>query len=358
MFSGMNHVCFLRIFNYHMLVYYSFITCIYIIHTSTSMSGVCSNASSPLECCPNYRVVGKSCVECWPGTRGVNCKDHCPSNFYGRLCSKKCDCESCNRVTGCSNTNNSSLEEDKSPTNSASWVTLTVLASCIVICFVFCIVRHRMLTKKPTDMAEYGSKNQMAPLENSTYSKSITSRTIDLSQTNDTETSNDKCNTSVSNILTETLSQNAYGCDDSMDGVYNILKLTVSDKNYHMQISNNSSTPLEIQKHTNVREDTSQMASSVSNIVSGKNDHMQIPNNSSTPLEIQNMTNVKEDTSQVASSVSNIFKTKNHESKPSIHREKREHQKELLRALDELKKESTRDRKKLRYSFTKSTELF
>lgn len=44
------------------------------------------------------------CQECWPGTRGVNCKDHCPSNFYGRLCSKKCDCESCNRVTGCSNT--------------------------------------------------------------------------------------------------------------------------------------------------------------------------------------------------------------------------------------------------------------
>lgn len=54
----------------------------------------------------------------------------------------------------------------------------------------------------------------MAPLENSTYSMPITSRTIDLSQTNDTETSNDKCHTLVSNILTETLSQNAYGCDD------------------------------------------------------------------------------------------------------------------------------------------------
>eukprot|EP00105_Crassostrea_gigas_P002718 XP_011415346.1 PREDICTED: uncharacterized protein LOC105319497 [Crassostrea gigas] len=317
------------------------------------MSGVCSNASSPLECCPNYRVVGKSCVECWPGTRGVNCKDHCPSNFYGRLCSKKCDCESCNRVTGCSNTNNSSLEEDKSPTNSASWVTLTVLASCIVICFVFCIVRHRMLTKKHTDMAEYGSKNQMAPLENNRYSMSITSKTIDLSQTNDTETSYDKCHTTVPDNMTETTSRNAYGCDDSMDGAYNILKLTVSDKNDHMQIPNNSSNPLEIQKHTNVHE-----ASSVSNLVSDKNGHMQIPNNRSTPVEIQNMTNVKEDTSHVASSVSNIVKTEKLESKPSIHREKRKHQKELLRALDEFKKGSTRDRKKLRYSFTKSTELF
>lgn len=130
----------------------------------------------------------------------------------------------------------------------------------------------------------------------------------------------DKCNTSVSNILTETPSLNAYGCDDSIDGVYNILKLTVSDKN----------------------------------------DHMQIPNNCLSPLEIQNKTNVNEDTSQVASSVSSIVKTEKHESKPSIHRAKRKHQKELLRALDEFKKGSTRDRKKLRYtcSFTKSTELF
>eukprot|EP00105_Crassostrea_gigas_P034130 XP_019918278.1 PREDICTED: uncharacterized protein LOC105317083 [Crassostrea gigas] len=215
-----------------------------------------------------------------------------------------------------------------------------------------------MLTIKPTDLDEYGSKNQMAPLENSRYSISVTPRTIDLSQTNDTVTSYDKCHTSVSNNMTETTSRNAYGCDDSMDGVYNILKLKVSDKNDHMQIPNNSSTPLEIQNMTNVKEDTSQVASSVSNIVSDKNDHIQIPNNGLTPLEIQNMTNVKEDTLHVASSVSNIFKTKNHESKPSIHREKRKHQKELLRALDEFKKESTRDRKKLRYSFTKSTELF
>uniref|UniRef100_A0A8W8ITT3 Uncharacterized protein n=1 Tax=Magallana gigas TaxID=29159 RepID=A0A8W8ITT3_MAGGI len=108
--------------------------------------------------------------------------------------------------------------------------------------------------------------------------------------------------------MTETTSRNDYGCDDSMDGAYNILKLTVSDKNEHMLIPNNTSSPLEIQKHTKVHEDTSQMASSVSNIV----------------------------------------KTKNHESKPLIHREKKKHQKELLRALDEFKQGSTKERKKLR----------
>ncbi|XP_065924025.1 uncharacterized protein [Magallana gigas] len=319
MLSGMKHLSFLQIFNYHMWIYYSFITYMYSIHISTS-TGVCSNVSSPLKCCLNYRVVGNSCVECWPGTRGENCKHHCPPSFYGRLCLEKCDCKSCDKVTGCSNTNS---KEDESPTNSALWLTLSVLASCIVTCFIFClrifcILRQRMLTVKPSDLDEYGSKNEMAPLENSKYSISKAPRTIDLSQTDDTETSYDKCHTRVSNNMTETSSRNAYGCDDSMDGAYNILKLTVSDTNDHMQIPNNSSTPLEIQKHTNVHEDTSQMASSISNIV----------------------------------------KTKNHESKPSIHREKRKHQKELLRALDEFKKGSTRARKKLRYSFTKSTELF
>nr|XP_034328435.1 uncharacterized protein LOC117680566 [Crassostrea gigas] len=350
MFCSMKHVCFLHIFNYHMCVLYSYITCMYIIHTSTSLSGVCSNAGSPLKCCPNYRVVGNSCLECWPGTHGVDCKEYCPPSFYGKSCSMKCECELCDKVTGCSITNNTSSEEDESLTNSALWPTLSVLSSCIVI---FCILRQRMLTKIPSDLDESGSKNEMAPSENSRYSISKTPRTIDLSQTNDTETSYDKCHTTVSNNMTETTSRNDYGCDDSMDGAYNILKLTVSDKNDHMQIPNNSSNPLEIQKHTNVHE-----ASSVSNLVSDKNGHMQIPNNRSTPLEIQNMTNVKEDTSQMASSVSNIVKTEKLESKPSIHREKRKHQKELLRALDEFKKGSTRDRKKLRYSFTKSTELF
>nr|XP_019919363.2 uncharacterized protein LOC117680450 isoform X1 [Crassostrea gigas] len=300
---------------------YYIITLVNTIHASAGPTGVCSNVSngSRLECCENYREVGNSCEECWPGTYGVDCKDNCPPNFYGKLCSKKCGCEACDRVTGCSK----ATGKDPSPTNSATWLTLSALAFCFVICFIFSLgiffMLRRVRAKNPTNRTKYGSsKIQMAPLENSRYSISVTPRTVDLSQTNDTETSYDKCQTTVSNNMTEPTSRNAYGCDDSMDGAYNILKLTVSDKN----------------------------------------DHMQFPNNSSPPLEIQNMTNVKEDTSQVASSVSNIVKTEKHESKPSIRREKRKHQKELLRALDEFKTGSTRDRKKLRYSFTKSTELF
>lgn len=158
----------------------------------------------------------------------------------------------------------------------------------------------------------------MAPLENSRYSMSVTSKTVSSSQTNDTETSYDKCQTTISNNMTETTSQNAYGCDDSIDGAYNILKLTVTDTNYNMQSTKNNSTPLEILNKTNVDDDKSHMASSVSNSV----------------------------------------KTEKHESKMAVDREKRKHQKELFRAMNEFKKGSTRGRKKLRYSFTKSTELF
>lgn len=175
-----------------------------------------------------------------------------------------------------------------------------------------------MLTKTFTDLAEYGSKNQMAPLENSRYNMSVTSKTVSSSQTNDTETSYDKCQTTISNNMTETTSQNIYGCDDSIDEAYNILKLTVTDTNYNMQSTKNNSTPLEILNKTNVNDDTSHMASSVSNIV----------------------------------------KTEKHKSKMAVDREKRKHQKELFRAMNEFKKGSTRGRKKLRYSFTKSTELF
>lgn len=70
----------------------------------------------------------------------------------------------------------------------------------------------------------------MDPLENSRYSMSVTSKTVSSSQTNDTETSYDKCQTTISNNMTETTSQNAYECDDSIDEAYNILKLTVTYK--------------------------------------------------------------------------------------------------------------------------------
>lgn len=129
-----------------------------------------------MECCENYRAVGNSCKECWPGTHGVDCRDYCPPNFYGRLCSTKCGCEPCDKVTGCLNAtdkdqNKSSPGEDKNPTNSSTWLTL------------------RIPTTKPIDLAEYDTTNRRVSSENHRRSGSLTSRTIDSSPTNDTETS-------------------------------------------------------------------------------------------------------------------------------------------------------------------------
>ncbi|XP_052706560.1 scavenger receptor class F member 2-like [Crassostrea angulata] len=132
---------------------YSLIVFLNIVHTSMGLHGACSNGSdgSPLECCENYRAVGNSCEECWPGTHGVDCRNDCPPNFYGRLCLEKCGCEPCDRVIGCSITTDTSSKksasgEDESSTNSSTWLTLSVLASCFVICFIFslrifCIIR-------------------------------------------------------------------------------------------------------------------------------------------------------------------------------------------------------------------------
>lgn len=157
---------------------------------------------SQLECCKNYRVVGNSCLECWPGTFGDDCKDYCPSNFYGRLCLEQCGCQPCDKVTGCFNathtdqntsSNTSSSGEDESPTNSATWLTLSTLASCFVICFIFCLrifcILRRMPNTIPTDLTEYDSPNRMVSLENRRRSGSLTSRTMDSSPTSYTETS-------------------------------------------------------------------------------------------------------------------------------------------------------------------------
>uniref|UniRef100_A0A8W8ITS7 Uncharacterized protein n=1 Tax=Magallana gigas TaxID=29159 RepID=A0A8W8ITS7_MAGGI len=125
------------------LFQFSFIAFSNIVYkcTSTEQTGVCSNGSdgSRLECCENYRPVGNSCEECWPGTHGVNCRDNCPPNFFGRLCSKKCGCEPYDKVIGCLNAtdrdqntsiNKSSPKEDESPTNSATWLTFKVGIDC------------------------------------------------------------------------------------------------------------------------------------------------------------------------------------------------------------------------------------
>nr|XP_034327133.1 uncharacterized protein LOC105320856 [Crassostrea gigas] len=188
------------------LFQFSFIAFSNIVYkcTSTEQTGVCSNGSdgSRLECCENYRPVGNSCEECWPGTHGVNCRDNCPPNFFGRLCSKKCGCEPYDKVIGCLNAtdrdqntsiNKSSPKEDESPTNSATWLTLSVLATGFVICFIFCLrifcKIRRISTTKPPDLAEYDTINRLVSSENRRRSGSLTSRTIDSSPTNETETS-------------------------------------------------------------------------------------------------------------------------------------------------------------------------
>ncbi|XP_052704732.1 uncharacterized protein LOC128180629 [Crassostrea angulata] len=181
------------------LFQFSFIAFSNIVYTctSTELTGVCSNGSdgSRLECCENYRAVGNSCKECWPGTHGVDCRDYCPPNLYGRLCSKKCGCEPCDKVTGCLNAterdqNTSSIKstswEDESPTNSATWLTLSVLASCFVFCFIFCL---RIFCKITTILYLLNTTNRIVLSENRRRSGSLMSRTFDSFPTNDTETS-------------------------------------------------------------------------------------------------------------------------------------------------------------------------
>ncbi|XP_078310590.1 uncharacterized protein LOC144618454 isoform X4 [Crassostrea virginica] len=86
-----------------------FVSGIYIIihltEAQPSQEGICSDVSKgePLMCCKNYRVVGNSCEECWPGTYGVDCNERCPPNFYGRICKEMCSCSPCDNVRGCSN---------------------------------------------------------------------------------------------------------------------------------------------------------------------------------------------------------------------------------------------------------------
>lgn len=67
--------------------------------------GICSNVSNgePLDCCPNYQLVGTSCEECLAGSRGVDCAEDCPPGFYGRLCREECSCDPCDKVKGCKN---------------------------------------------------------------------------------------------------------------------------------------------------------------------------------------------------------------------------------------------------------------
>ncbi|XP_011445641.3 scavenger receptor class F member 1-like [Magallana gigas] len=158
------------------------ITAVFIIHTSTGMNGVCVNVSNspleccpnyrvvgnsceamksveasqnpgicsnlsnrePLECCPNYRIVGTSCEECWPGSRGVHCAEDCAPGFYGRLCREECACDPCDKVKGCLDItqeyiNNKTMEQKSSSTRLHLPTILTMSLGCFAICFIVCL---------------------------------------------------------------------------------------------------------------------------------------------------------------------------------------------------------------------------
>eukprot|EP00105_Crassostrea_gigas_P045994 XP_019930142.1 PREDICTED: uncharacterized protein LOC109621016 [Crassostrea gigas] len=71
----------------------------------------CNKVSSNPCCVDQYlNEVNNSCIECSYGTFGINCKQSCPSGYYGRLCRSFCECNAteCHHVTGCITTDDSS----------------------------------------------------------------------------------------------------------------------------------------------------------------------------------------------------------------------------------------------------------
>uniref|UniRef100_K1P3W5 Multiple epidermal growth factor-like domains 6 n=1 Tax=Magallana gigas TaxID=29159 RepID=K1P3W5_MAGGI len=79
-----------------------------------------ADKKEPLECCPNYQIVGISCQECFAGFQGVNCAEVCAKGFYGRLCRERCSCDPCDKVYGCQNmssghTYSVTTEQDEDP---------------------------------------------------------------------------------------------------------------------------------------------------------------------------------------------------------------------------------------------------
>ncbi|XP_065938787.1 uncharacterized protein [Magallana gigas] len=137
--------------------------------------GTCSNVSNgePLVCCPNYRIVGTSCEECWPGFRGVNCAEDCAKGFYGRLCREKCLCDPCDKVKGCQN----------------------ITLFCILCLSVFCIFR---LSASATSnvLTEKDVQNDKDLSEKLPHSLSQKTSSVDEAVSNNTDSDahcNDVC---------------------------------------------------------------------------------------------------------------------------------------------------------------------
>lgn len=120
----------------------------------TQQSGICKNRSQriPLSCCRNYQLVENKCIECPPGSFGMNCQENCPPQYYGRMCRQKCSCcNQCDKIKGCGNATGGCDLEDGTESVQFHWPSILILlAGSFAVCFTCCIIMLCILrTKKP-----------------------------------------------------------------------------------------------------------------------------------------------------------------------------------------------------------------
>ncbi|XP_065925229.1 uncharacterized protein [Magallana gigas] len=251
-------------------MYISYILHLTLIEAMTSISvsqnpGTCSNVSDgePLECCPNYRLVGTSCKECFAGSRGVNCAEDCAKGFYGRLCRERCSCDPCDKVYGCQNMS----KQDEGPTR-YHWLSMLALSSggfaiCFILCLtIVCIFRWNMTTRT-FSLPKHGTPNDNLP-DICRYNPLQRLSKVEASDANSREKVYEinSCQTVGPFVMTKANRtedfQDVYGHIDPMEGCYNILKLKVLDEkdvayvskscvspqneNYYMKAENTIST--------------------------------------------------------------------------------------------------------------------
>lgn len=193
-----------------------------------------------MECCPNYRIVGTSCVECWPGSRGVNCAEDCEQGFYGRFCREKCLCDPCDKVKGCKNI----TQEDEGPTRYHWFSILSVsfggfIVCCILCLFVFCIFRLSA-SATPNVLTEKGAKNDKDLSDKLPHDLSQKASSVDVTRSNDTDSDvqcKGVCQRKDHFPITETEEPKAfqYNQIDLINEPYNVLKLSFKNDVHKME---------------------------------------------------------------------------------------------------------------------------
>ncbi|XP_062571149.1 uncharacterized protein LOC134233176 [Saccostrea cucullata] len=122
---------------------------------SDNQTGVCTTnqLGELLGCCANYRKVGTKCEECWPGTYGINCKYNCPFGYYGRFCRQKCQCSTCNHVSGCAILHSAVTESDIEEDVIFDWRTVVISVSgCCGVSIIVALVFYCKLRKGPSNL--------------------------------------------------------------------------------------------------------------------------------------------------------------------------------------------------------------